>query len=333
MQNKLLISNKKLNTKIIIKKNYISKFIKNIIKNSEKVFCIVDSKVNIDLNLPKQKNIKTLSIQCGEKIKTIKGYNDLVEKLIKHNVNRRSVIIAIGGGTLGDLAGFVASTLLRGLDFYLIPTTLLSQVDSSIGGKNGINFLGFKNQIGTFKNPISVYIDTNFLNTLETNQWLSGYVEIVKSALIYDSDFWTLLSSKFYKDHNINELIFKSLKIKKEIVEKDPFDKGQRKILNFGHTIGHAIESFYLNKKKKITHGKAIAMGIIMELKYSRTRKKNEIIKYIKSIYNEIEEVDINYLIKYLKHDKKNEDNLINFSILKEIGKCDFNNHINIDDL
>ena len=193
MQNKLLISNKKLNTKIIIKKNYISKFIKNIIKNSEKVFCIVDSKVNIDLNLPKQKNIKTLSIQCGEKIKTIKGYNDLVEKLIKHNVNRRSVIIAIGGGTLGDLAGFVASTLLRGLDFFLIPTTLLSQVDSSIGGKNGINTIYGKNLLGTFYQPKKVLIDISVLSSLSKKEIKSGYAEIVKHALIKDYAFFCWL--------------------------------------------------------------------------------------------------------------------------------------------
>ena len=135
MKENLYIKNKKLKTSILIKKNHISKFINNIAKKSEKVFCILDSKINIDLNFTKQKNIKIIPIKCGEKLKTFDGYKNLAEKIIRSDVNRRSAIIAIGGGTLGDLAGFVASTVLRGLDFFLIPTTLLSQVDSSIGGK------------------------------------------------------------------------------------------------------------------------------------------------------------------------------------------------------
>ena len=139
MEKKINIKNKKLKTSILIKKNFISKFVKNIAKKNEKVFCIIDSKIRINLNLTNQKNIVIISFKCGEKVKTFDGYKNLAEKLISKDVNRKSVVIAIGGGTLGDLAGFVASTLLRGLDFFLVPTTLLSQVDSSIGGKNGIN--------------------------------------------------------------------------------------------------------------------------------------------------------------------------------------------------
>ena len=139
MNNKLHIKNKKLETSILIKNKYITKYITDIAKKNEKVFCILDSKVNIDLNFTKQKNIKVIIIKCGENLKTFNGYKDLAEKLIRSDINRKSVIVAIGGGTLGDLSGFVSSTILRGLDFFLIPTTLLSQVDSSIGGKNGIN--------------------------------------------------------------------------------------------------------------------------------------------------------------------------------------------------
>ena len=134
MSSNLYIKDKKLNTTILIKKNYISKFIKDIAKKNEKVFCVIDSKIKTNLNISKKKNLKFIYIKCGETIKTIDGYRILTDKLIKNNINRKSVIIAIGGGTLGDLTGFVASTLLRGLDFYLIPSTLLSQVDSSIGG-------------------------------------------------------------------------------------------------------------------------------------------------------------------------------------------------------
>ena len=147
MQNNLSIKNKKLKTEILFQKNYITKFIYNIAKKNEKVFCILDTKIKIDLNLSKQKKIEIISIKCGEKIKSYDGYKNLSEKLIKNNINRRSVIIAIGGGTLGDLVGFVASTVLRGIDFFLVPTTLLSQVDSSIGGKNGINTIYGKNYL------------------------------------------------------------------------------------------------------------------------------------------------------------------------------------------
>ena len=150
MQKKININNKKLKTSILIKKNFISKFVKNIAKKNEKVFCIIDSKVKNNLKFTKQKNVKMFSIRCGEKIKTFDGYKNLAEKLILKDVNRKSAVIAIGGGSLGDLVGFVASTLLRGLDFFLIPTTLLSQVDSSIGGKNGINTRFGKNLLGTF---------------------------------------------------------------------------------------------------------------------------------------------------------------------------------------
>ena len=153
MQKKIYIKNKKLKTSILIKKNFISNFVKNIAKKNEKVFCVIDSKIRINLNITNKKNVTIIFFKCGEKVKTLDGYKNLAEKLILKNVNRKSAVVAIGGGTLGDLTGFVASTLLRGLDFFLIPTTLLSQVDSSIGGKNGINTTFGKNLLGTFYQP------------------------------------------------------------------------------------------------------------------------------------------------------------------------------------
>ena len=193
MQNKIYIKNKKLKTSILIKKNYISKFIKQIAKKNENVFCFVDSKIKNNLNVDNQKNIKMFSIQSGEKVKNFDTYRDLAEKLIQSNVNRKSVLIAIGGGTLGDLVGFIASTLLRGLDFILIPTTLLSQVDSSIGGKNGINTKYGKNLIGTFYQPREVLIDISILESLPKKEIKSGYSEIVKHALIKDYSFFCWL--------------------------------------------------------------------------------------------------------------------------------------------
>ena len=196
MQKKLYIKNKKLKTSILIKQNFISNFVKNIAKKNEKVFCVIDSKIKINLNLTNQKNIIIISFHSGEKVKNLDGYKNLAEKLILKNVNRKSAVIAIGGGTLGDLTGFVASTLLRGLDFFLIPTTLLSQVDSSIGGKNGINTIFGKNLLGTFYQPKEVLIDISILNSLPKKEIRSGYAEIIKHALIKDYSFFLLVRKK-----------------------------------------------------------------------------------------------------------------------------------------
>ena len=256
MQSKLFIKNKKLKTIITIKKNYISKFIANIAKKNERVFCIVDSKIKIDLKLIKYKNIKIITFKCGEKIKTFDGYKNLSEKLIKSNINRKSVIIAIGGGTLGDLTGFVASTVLRGLEFFLIPTTLLSQVDSSIGGKNGINTNNGKNLIGTFYQPKEVLIDISILNSLPKKEIRSGYAEIIKHALIKDYSFFCWLEKNANKLLNLNKsilekAIYKSIMIKLFYVRRDEkeflINSNCRAMLNFGHTIRQ-----HLSEKEEI---------------------------------------------------------------------------------
>ncbi len=339
MKNKLLIKNKKLKTTIIIKKNFIYKFIINIAKKNEKVFCVVDSKIKIDLNFAKQKNIKKISVQCGEKIKTFDGYKNLADKLIKSNVNRKSVLIAIGGGTLGDLAGFVASTVLRGLEFYLIPTTLLSQVDSSIGGKNGINTIFGKNLIGTFFQPKEVLIDISVLNSLPKKEIRSGYAEIVKHALIKDYQFFCWLEVNANKLFNLNKsilekAIYKSIIIKLFYVKKDEkeflLNKNSRAMLNFGHTIGHAIESHY--NYNKFNHGEAISIGMITEAKISNylgmlsfdelekiiTHFKNCRLKIFDSILKDKK------LISKLIKDKKNFQNNINFSLIDKIGSSIF---------
>jgi len=339
MQNKLLIKNKKLKTEILIKNNYIYKFIKNIAKKNEQVFCILDTKINIDLDFSKQNNIKIISIKCGEKIKTFNGYKKLTDKLIKNNINRKSVIIAIGGGTLGDLSGFVASTLLRGLDFFLIPTTLLSQVDSSIGGKNGINTIYGKNLIGTFYQPKGVLIDISVLNSLPKREILSGYAEIIKHALIKDYAFFCWLEKKANELLSLNKstlekAIYKSIMIKLNYVIKDQkeflLNKNSRAMLNFGHTIGHAIESYY--NYKKFNHGEAISIGMIAEAKISNylgllsSNDLNKIIthfkKYRLKVYDKI--LSNKKLINKLTKDKKNFKNNINFSLINKIGSSLF---------
>ena len=270
MQNKYLIKNKKLKTEILIKKNYIFKFIKNISTKNEKIYCIMDSKIKINLKINKLKNVKIISINCGEKIKSFDEYKNLSEKLIKDNINRKSAVIAIGGGTLGDLVGFVASTLLRGLDFFLIPSTLLSQVDSSIGGKNGINTNYGKNLLGTFYQPKKVLIDISILNSLPNREIRSGYAEIIKHALIKDYSFFCWLEKNTNKLLSLNKsflekAIYKSIMIKLFYVKKDEkeilLNNNSRAMLNFGHTIGHAVESCY--NYKKFNHGEAISIGMI----------------------------------------------------------------------
>ena len=335
MQNKLFIKDKKLKTEILIKKNYIYKFIKNIAKKNEKVFCVLDAKIKIDLDFDKQNNIKIISIQCGEKVKTFNGYKELAERLIKNNINRKSVIIAIGGGTLGDLAGFVASTLLRGLDFFLIPTTLLSQVDSSIGGKNGINTIYGKNLLGTFYQPKGVLIDISVLKSLPKKEVISGYAEIIKHALIKDYAFFCWLEEKTNKLLNLNKstlerAIYKSIMIKLNYVIKDQkeflLNKNSRAMLNFGHTIGHAIENHY--KYKKFNHGEAISIGMITEAKISNyigllsSNELERIIIHFKKCRLKVNDIILKnkILIKRLTKDKKNFQNNINFSLIDKIG-------------
>ena len=339
MNNKLLIKNKELKTEILIKKNYILKFIRNISKRNEKVFCLLDSKIKINLDSSKQKNIKIIRIKCGEKIKTFEGYKNLNEKLIKSEINRKSVIIAIGGGTLGDLAGFVASTLLRGLDFFLIPTTLLSQVDSSIGGKNGINTIYGKNLLGTFYQPKKVLIDISILKSLNKKEIKSGYAEIIKHALIKDYSFFCWLEENSNKLLNLNKsilekAIYKSIMIKLFYVKKDEkeylINKNSRAMLNFGHTIGHAIESHY--NYKKFNHGEAISIGMITEAKISNylgllsSKELERIIKHFRKyklmIFDEI--INDKILIKKIAKDKKNSLNKINFSLIDKIGSSIF---------
>ena len=339
MHKKININNKKLKTSILIKKNFISKFVKKIAKKNEKVFCIIDSKIRNNLNIKKQKNIIIISLKGGEKIKTFEAYKNLAEKIILKDVNRKSAVIAIGGGTLGDLVGFVASTTLRGLDFYLIPTTLLSQVDSSIGGKNGINTIFGKNLLGTFYQPKEVLIDISVLKSLPKKEIRSGYAEIIKHALIKDYKFFCWLEENSNKLLNLNksileQAIYKSIIIKLFYVIKDEREflsnNNSRAMLNFGHTIGHAIEKYY--DYQKFNHGEAISIGMITEAKISNhlgllsSKELEKIIIHFKKcrlkIFDEV--LNDRKLIKILTKDKKNFHNNINFSLIDKIGSSIF---------
>jgi len=233
------------------------------------------------------------------------------------------------------MGGFCAVTYKRGLEFIHIPTTLLAMVDASVGGKLGIDFNGFKNQIGLFNNPKAVLISPEFLETLAESELKSGFAEVVKHALISDNSLWVKLKKTPFTDLDWEDIIDTSVQIKNNIVLADPFEKGERKKLNFGHTFGHAIESYYLEKGTPISHGEAVFMGMILETEISDLSEtdKNEIKNYILSNFALPYTPKKSYLHKFLINDKKNQDGKINFTLLNGIGNCSFDNLFSLDEL
>jgi 3-dehydroquinate synthase len=230
------------------------------------------------------------------------------------------------------MGGFAASCYKRGIDFIQVPTTLLAMVDASIGGKLGIDFSNLKNQIGLFKNPKGVYIFPSFLNTLDKTQLYSGYAEVVKHSLIYDAEMWGNLISTSVEELNWEEIIERSIGIKNEIVSADPKENGLRKILNFGHNIGHAIEGYCLSIGKEVLHGQAIATGMLLESKLSNLsdEEKDEINSFLQSTFEIINLPHFEKLLPFLENDKKNENNVFKFSLLSKIGKCNFDCTVDI---
>jgi 3-dehydroquinate synthase len=303
----------------------------------DKVAVLVDENTRLHC-LPLVQNVikptDIIEIESGEEKKTLDTCVRIWKKLTDKHYERKSLLVNLGGGVIGDMGGFCAATYKRGIDFINIPTTLLSQVDASVGGKLGIDFLGFKNHIGTFELPRKVFIDTKFLKTLPGRELRSGFAEVIKHCLIADKDYWEIVSNVDFKDQNWPDIVNHSVKVKNEVVEEDPFEKGRRKILNFGHTIGHAIESYFMQKdEQRLLHGEAIAAGMICEaylsekfctLPESSVKSiENYIIKTFGHI--RISKEDIDEITKLCLQDKKNEKGIINFSLLEEIGNSVFN--------
>ncbi|MGG7034493.1 MAG: 3-dehydroquinate synthase [Flavobacterium sp.] len=307
-----------------------------------KIFVFADSNTN-ELCLPNflsrletELELEIIEFEAGEENKNIETCIQLWNVLTELGADRKSLIINVGGGVVTDLAGFVASTFKRGLDFINVPTTLLSMVDASVGGKTGIDLGNLKNQIGVINNPKMVLIDSNFLETLPQNEMRSGLAEMLKHGLIFDKNYWNKFLNLSEIDFaDFDQLIHRSVEIKNEIVNQDPTEKGIRKALNFGHTLGHAIESYFLENesKQKLLHGEAVAVGMILE---SNIALQNHLISEseyiqikstIKNIFEEIyfEEKDINCILELLVHDKKNEFGKIHFSLIEGIGKAKIN--------
>lgn len=303
-----------------------------------KVFILLDENTNEfclpllnDLLLAKSEVIEIIEIESGEEQKSLETAQQIIETLLEYEADKNSVILNLGGGVVCDLGGFVASVYKRGISYINIPTTLLAMVDAAVGGKTGLNSSNYKNQIGTFYPADAVFIYNDFLKTLPQHQIKSGFAEILKYCLIDDVAYWKILRELDYtaiKDWS--DWIELSLTIKTEIVSDDPEEKGRRKVLNFGHTIGHAFESLSLLKDNKpISHGEAIAFGMVCEL-YISHKKLNFSMDSLVDIQNfvlknfgfyKIKFEDFETLLRFVKGDKKNAKGAINPVLLHEIGK------------
>jgi len=283
-----------------------------------------------------------ICIPSGESHKHLRTCEYIWNEMTKANLDRKAIVVNLGGGVIGDMGGFCASTYKRGIDFIQIPTTLLSQVDASVGGKLGVDFHNFKNHIGVFCEPQAVIIDVNFLKTLPPLEVRSGFAEIIKHCLIADKLKWSEISVKTLEQQDLYDLAVHSVKIKSKIAEEDPTEKGLRKILNFGHTVGHAVESYFLEiPGKRLLHGEAIAVGMIAE-SYLAFKKGfisqtdlDSIVKYIISIYGRVTifDFDIENILPLTLQDKKNEHNVIQGSLLKTIGEANFNQPISLKEV
>ncbi len=344
-QNKLVVKTSTENYPIFIGSNLISnisKILKDNLVNFEKCLLVIDK------NIPKKsinkikKSLKSKKlffyyINATEKNKNQKTSNAIIKILLMKNFSRNDCLIALGGGITGDVSGFAASLFKRGMKFINIPTTLLSQVDSSIGGKTGVNTNYGKNLVGSFYQPKIVIADINFLKSLKKREIICGYGEILKHSLIYDKNFYKFLDKNFLniinlKSPYIEKAIYESCKIKKSVVEKDEKENGLRKILNFGHTFAHAFEAS-LGFSRKLNHGEAVILGIYSALKFSYSKKilrSNEcdlIINHLKkfklpfSLRKYFTIKDLKKILYFMMTDKKNNSNQINLVLLKRIGQ------------
>jgi 3-dehydroquinate synthase len=279
-----------------------------------------------------------MTIPAGEQHKNIQTCETIWQALLTHEADRHALLLNLGGGVIGDMGGFCAATYKRGIDFIQIPTTLLAQVDASVGGKLGIDFGGIKNSIGTFHNPMAVCVDTAFLNTLNDRERRSGWAEILKHALIADADQWPKL---IRNELPIDEVVFQSIQTKQRIVEADPFEKGIRKYLNFGHTIGHAIEAMLLDSDQPLLHGEAVAAGMVAEaylsVRFAGLPKETlreisqHILPYFALPLIPIPQFDA--LISRMYNDKKNIGKEINFTLLKALGQAEADFYIPAQDI
>ncbi len=310
---------------LITKNKYSSYFI--ICDENTFQFCLP----KLISSCPKLREAHIIELESGEASKSIEFSAHIWQTLVENKADKDSLIINLGGGVVSDLGGFCASTYKRGIDFINIPTTLLAMADASVGGKTGIDFCGLKNSIGTFTQPKGVFIDPDFLETLPLRHFQNGLAEIYKMALICDKKFWNELKTTDLKIAT-KEIIAKGVALKNKIVLKDPFDNGIRKTLNFGHTIGHAIESMLLGTGNELLHGEAIVIGMLIESHLSYQKKLlskkelDEILTVFKEVFQpkKINDLNLNSIFELMKNDKKSTNNKFQFALIDKIGSCKF---------
>lgn len=306
----------------------------------DRIFILVDD-ITRQLCLPLVENFDCLrhaeiiTIGATDQHKTLESLTHVWSSLQRGGATRHSLMVNLGGGMVTDLGGFAASTFKRGLNYINIPTTLLAMVDASVGGKTGINFGGLKNEIGVFSTARSVILDTQFLRTMDAENMLSGYAEMLKHGLIANDSMWAELLN-FDIDmpdyHQLSRMLEDSVKVKERIVEEDPTEKGIRKALNLGHTVGHAFESFAL-QRKPVLHGYAVAWGLICELYLSHIKtgfpieKMRQTVSFINEHYGKLSITCDDYptLLELMTHDKKNVGSDINFTLLGDVGDIRIN--------
>ena len=322
----------------------ISQLIEKKSKNAKRIV-LTDSNTH-RFCLPKLMNgVKALEsasiieIPEGENNKNIETCTNVWETLIAMEADRNAILINLGGGVITDMGGFIAGTYKRGIQYINIPTTLLSQVDASVGSKVAIDIKSMKNQVGLFYDPLAVFIDPGFLSTLSKREMINGYAEMLKHAILHHQDHLEEIMLFPMHDLNIlNTLVQKSVSFKNDIVLSDPVEKGIRKILNFGHTVGHALETFSMEyDRKQLKHGEAIAIGMICELYLSHeqlkfpARKMDTISEFILSVYPkfQFEKAEIARIVELMRSDKKNTEGKINFSLLYDVGKPSYDHFAN----
>lgn len=313
---------------------FLSKFLDK--KKHIKIFILVDENTEEHcLEIFKQKTDRAIDeviqVKAGENHKNLQTCTHIWNQITEFGADRKSLLINLGGGVVTDMGGFSASCYKRGIDFINIPTTLLSMVDASVGGKTGVDLGVLKNQIGVFSDPKMVIIDPTYLKTLNKRELKSGMAEVIKHSLIRKSTFAEeRFDFESFSEVELIELIHDSIQIKNDVVTQDPKEGGLRKILNFGHTIGHAVESYFLqsNYKETLTHGEAIVVGMICECYLSEklvgfsTEKSKKVAEKLLDLYPKVNlnQSDFEEIKSYLIHDKKNENGQVNFVLLKDYG-------------
>jgi len=300
------------------------------LENKKHIVVITDFNVNklYDAYFPSK---DVIVMGTGESIKTLDTVSNIYDRLLNFGADRSTFILGIGGGIVCDVTGFAASTFMRGLDFAFVPTTLLAQVDAALGGKNGVNFKGYKNIVGVFKQPEFIFYNAQFLRTLNRKEYSCGVAEVIKHSLIEESDLFNFMETNTSKVLSMDELAVKRIvtdciKIKSNIVNMDEFEKGERFKLNFGHTIGHALE-----KISSICHGEAVAIGMMFAIRFSSAlgmvspADRDRIQKVIGSygLPTEVDTINVRRkdIIDAVKKDKKKDIDDINFVFLKNIGE------------